>query len=150
MELAKLRVADYMTPNPITVAPDDTLMQALELMRLRNVRRLPVALGDVLVGFLTAGDLKRAEPSTLSDSQERFEQVMESTPVSRIMVQDPVTTTAETPLLDAAQVLLATKYGGLPVVSGGHLVGVITDNDLTRALVDILRSLAAKPPQTEG
>lgn len=150
MILAELRVADYMTSSPITVAPDDSLMRALELMRLRNVRRLPVALGDVLVGFLTAGDLKRAEPSTLSDSQEHFEQVMESTPVSRIMVQDPVTTTAETPLIDVAQVLLATKYGGLPVVSGGHLVGVITDNDLTRALVDILRSLASPQPPAEG
>jgi CBS domain-containing protein len=145
MKMTELRVADYMTPDPITVAPDDSLMQALEVLRLRNVRRLPVALGDVLVGFLTAGDLKRAEPSTLSDSQEHFEQVMETTPVSRIMIQDPVTTTADKPLLEAAQVLLATKYGGLPVVSGGHLVGIITDNDLTRALVDILQALGEAP-----
>jgi acetoin utilization protein AcuB len=150
MKITDLKVGDYMTPEPITVAPDDSLMHALETLRLRNVRRLPVALGNVLVGFVTAGDLKRAEPSTLSDSQEHFEQVMEGTPVSRIMVHDPVTTSVDTPLIDAAQVLLATKYGGLPVVDGGHLVGILTDNDLIRALVEILRAVGSAPQPAGG
>jgi acetoin utilization protein AcuB len=149
MKLTELRVANYMTPNPITVEPEDSLMRALEVVRLRKVRRLPVTIGGELVGLVTAGDLKRAEPSTLTDSQERFNEVMEETQVARIMVQNPVTTTPETPLVEAAHVLQTTKYGGLPVVTGGHLVGMITDNDLLRALVDILRA-AAKAPQPTG
>ncbi len=146
MKLAELRVANYMTAKPITVAPEDSLMRALEVMRLRKVRRLPVALGDILVGVVTAGDLKRAEPSTLTDSQEHFNQVMEETPISRIMVQNPVTTNPETPLLEAAQLLLTTKYGGLPVVSEGRLVGILTDTDLLRALVHILQVAAKGAP----
>jgi acetoin utilization protein AcuB len=63
---------------------------------------------------------------------------MEGTPVSRIMIQNPVTVTAETPLLEAAETLHSTKYGALPVVSGGRVVGILTDNDLVRALVDLL------------
>ena len=55
------------------------------------------------------------------------------------MIQNPVTTTADTPLLEAAEVLLNTKYGALPVVAGSHVVGILTDNDLIRALVDALR-----------
>ncbi len=150
MKLTELRVANYMTSAPITVEPEDSLMRALEVIRLRKVRRLPVTIGGKLVGVITAGDLKRAEPSTLTDSQERFDEVMEQTQVSRIMVQNPVTTTPETPLVEVAVVLQKTKYGGLPVVTDGHLVGVITDSDLLRALIDILHAAAKVPPPSGG
>jgi CBS domain-containing membrane protein len=107
------------------------------------VRRLPVAVGGVLVGLITEGDVKRAEPSTLTDSQADFDPVMEATPVSRIMISKPVTTTADTPLLDAAEIMLNTKYGALPVVADGRVIGILTDNDLTRALVDMMREAKA-------
>jgi acetoin utilization protein AcuB len=139
MKLTALQVADYMTPNPITVEPEEPLMRAVEIIRLRGVRRLPVTVGGILVGLVTDGDLKRAEPSMLTDSEEDFNRVMEQTPISRIMIQNPLTTTADTLLVDAAEVLLNTKYGALPVVAGGHVVGIITVNDFMRALVEIFR-----------
>ena len=139
MKLSALLVSDYMTPNPIVVEPEDPLMRAIEIIRLRGVRRLPVAVGGMLVGLVTEGDLKRAEPSTLTDSEADFNRVMEETPLSRIMIQNPLTTTADAPLLEAADVLLNTKYGALPVVTAGRVVGILTDNDLIRALVDVLR-----------
>jgi CBS domain-containing membrane protein len=64
---------------------------------------------------------------------------MESTPISRIMISKPVTTTADAPLMEAAEIMLNTKYGALPVVSGNRVIGILTDNDLTRALVDLMR-----------
>jgi len=139
MKLASLLVSDYMTENPITLEPEEPLMRALEIIRLRGMRRLPVAVGGMLVGLITEGDIKRAEPSTLTDSQEDFTRVMEGTPISRIMISKPVTTTADTPLMEAAEIMLNTKYGALPVVAGGRVVGILTDNDLTRALVDLMR-----------
>jgi acetoin utilization protein AcuB len=114
-------------------------------MRLRGVRRLPVAVGGMLVGLVTEGDLKRAEPSMLTDSEEDFNRVMEQTPVSRIMIQNPVTVTVDTPLVDAAEMLYTTKYGALPVVGGGRVVGILTDNDMVHALVDILREAKGSP-----
>jgi len=139
MKLARLLVSDYMSENPITIEPEEPLMRAIEIIRLRGVRRLPVAVGGMLVGLITEGDIKRAEPSTLTDSQEEFATVMEGTPISRIMISNPVTTTADTPLMEAAEILLNTKYGALPVVAAGRVVGILTDNDLTRALVDLMR-----------
>jgi acetoin utilization protein AcuB len=139
MNVSALLVSDYMTPNPIVVEPEDPLMRAIEIIRLRGVRRLPVTVGGMLVGLVTEGDLKRAEPSTLTDSEADFNRVMEETPLSRIMIQNPLTTTADAPLLEAADILLNTKYGALPVVTGGLVVGILTDNDLVRALVDVLR-----------
>lgn len=139
MKLTALQVADYMTPNPLTVEPEEPLLRAVEIIRLRGVRRLPVTVGGILVGLVTDGDLKRAEPSMLTDSEEDFNRVMEQTPISRIMIQNPHTTTADTLLVDAAEVLLNTKYGALPVVAGNHVVGIISVNDFMRALVEILR-----------
>ena len=138
MKLTALRVADYMTPDPLTIEPEDNLMRGLEIMRLRGVRRLPVAVAGMLVGLVTDGDLKRAEPSMFSDSEEQLNRVMEEIPISRIMIQNPVTVEPEAPLIDAAETLHTTKYGALPVVSGGRLVGILTDGDLLRALIEIL------------
>jgi len=134
-----LTVGHYMTPDPITLEPEDNLMRALEVMRLRGVRRIPVVLAGMLVGLLVEGDLKRAEPSTLTDSQEDFNRVMEETPISRIMIQSPVTTAAAQPLLEAVEILYNTKYGALPVVEDGRVVGILTDNDMLHALIDLLR-----------
>ena len=130
-----------MTPNPVTLSPEESLMEALQLMRLRKIRRVPVvsAAGE-LVGLLTEGDLKRAEPSTLSDTQEQFMAVMEGTQVNRIMIQNLVTATPDTPLIDAARTLFRNKYGALPVLEGEKLVGMLTDHDLIGALIKVIES----------
>jgi CBS domain-containing protein len=134
----QLTVGQVMTPGPVTLGPEDSLMRAGEVMRMRGIRRIPIVVADTLVGVLAEGDLKRAQPSTLSDSQEEFNRVMEQTPVSRIMIDKPITVTEETPLLEAARTLHNTKFGALPVVREGRLVGIVTDTDLLRCLVDLL------------
>jgi CBS domain-containing protein len=133
-----LKVADAMTPDPLTMGPEDSLNQAVQVMRKAGIRRLPIVVADTLVGILAQGDLNRAQPSILSESQDEFVRVMEETPVSRIMIQNPVTVSEETPLLDAAQTLHTMKFGALPVTRDGRLVGILTDSDLVRCLVDLL------------
>ena len=134
----RLTVAQAMTASPVTIAPEDTLMRAIELMRIHGIRRMPVVMGGNLVGLLAEGDLKRAQPSALSGSEEEFNRVMEGTQVSRSMIQNPVTVGEDTPLLEAAQTLHTTKFGALPVVKDGQLSGMLTDSDLIRCLADLL------------
>jgi CBS domain-containing protein len=55
MKLSALLVSDCMTPHPIIVDPEDSLMRALEIIRLPGVRRLPVAVDGMLVGLVTEG-----------------------------------------------------------------------------------------------
>jgi acetoin utilization protein AcuB len=133
-------VREVMTRDPFTLEPEDSLMKAVEMMRLRGVRRAPIVLAGMLVGLLVEGDLKRAEPSTLSDSQDHFIKVMEETPVSRIMIQNPMTIGPDAPLLTAAETLHTMKFGALPVVEDGKVIGILTDNDLIRTLVELLRA----------
>jgi acetoin utilization protein AcuB len=134
----QLTVADAMTREPVTLGPEDSLMKAVEVMRKRGIRRIPVVVGEMIVGLLAEGDLKRAQPSALSDSEEEFVRVMEGTPISRIMIQNLVTTTEDAPLLEAAQTLHTTKYGALPVLRDGKLIGILTDHDLVGGLVGLL------------
>jgi acetoin utilization protein AcuB len=135
---APFRVRDVMTPDPVTLSPEENLMEALQVMRRRHIRRIPVVAEGKLVGLLTEGDLKRAEPSTLSNTQEEFLAVMETTPVNRIMIENLLTTSPDAPLVDAARTLWTSKYGALPVLENGKLVGILTDNDLLGALVKLL------------
>jgi CBS domain-containing protein len=134
----QLTVARVMTADPVTIGPEDTLMRAVELMRMHGVRRFPVVVAGNLVGLLAEGDLKRAQPSALSASEEEFVRVMEGTQVSRIMIQNPVTVSDATPLREAAQTLHTTKFGALPVLRDGRLCGMLTDTDLIRCLADLL------------
>jgi len=133
-----LTVGQVMTPDPVTLGPEDTLMRAVEVMRMKRVRRLPIVIGETRVGLLAEGDLKRAQPPTLSDSQDEFNRVMEGTTVSRIMIGKPITVTDDAPVLEAATILHDTKYGGLPVLRAGRLVGIITDHDLLGTFVELM------------
>jgi acetoin utilization protein AcuB len=134
-----MTVGQAMTREPATLAPEDPLMRAVELMRARAIRRIPIVAGGRLLGILAHGDLNRAQPSALSASQEEFDRVMETIPVSRIMITNPVTVAEETSLLEAAHTLHSTKFGGLPVLRDGKLVGILTDTDVIGALVQLLR-----------
>jgi acetoin utilization protein AcuB len=133
-----LTVGQVMTQKPVTLGPEDTLSRGNEVMRAHRIRRILIVAGDTLVGLLAEGDLKRAQPSTLSASQEDYDRVMDGTPVSRIMITKLVTVTEDTPLLEAARILYATKYGALPVIRDGKAVGILTDSDLHRVLVELL------------
>ena len=129
-----------MTAPPVTMGPEDTLMQAVQVMQKAGIRRVPIVVADTLVGILAQGDLNRAQPSAISDSEAEFVRVMDETPVSRIMIQNPLTVSEETSLLEAARTLHTMKFGALPVTRDGRLVGILTDSDLLRCLVDLLNS----------
>jgi acetoin utilization protein AcuB len=90
------------------------------------------------VGLLAQGDLNRAQPSVLTDTQDEFIRMMEEMPVSRVMIQNPVTVPEDMPLLEAVNTLHTTKFGGLPVTRDGRLVGIITDMDIVGCLAELL------------
>jgi len=131
-------VGAVMTRDPVTLGPEDRLMRALEIMRRHRIRRLPVVAGDRLVGLLTEGDVKRAQPSILVSNQDEFNRVMEDTEVSRVMIREVVTVSADTPLLEAARMLRETKFGTLPVLEAEKLIGIMTDADCLGVLIELL------------
>ena len=130
------RVADWMSTPPIVIAPTMSLAAAQRLMEQRRVRRLPVAEHGRLVGIVTWGDLRAAQPSaatTLSVYEMRA--LLEQVTVAACMSRNPLTIGSDAPVLEAAQRMLTSRIGGLPVVDGEHVVGIITESDLFRLLI---------------
>jgi CBS domain-containing protein len=111
----------------VTVRPEDDFQRALSLMQEKRLRRLPVVADGKLVGIVAERDLLLA---ALQYLQSRVE-------VGEIMTHAPVTTTPSTELRDAAKLMLAHRVGGLPVVEGGQLVGIITESDIFRRVVEL-------------
>ena len=129
-------VRDWMTPNPITAAPDTNLQEAHKIMKDNHIRRLPVVKDGQLVGIVTRGDIRGAEPSEATSlSIFELHYLVGKLMLDRIMTHDPVTVGPNTTIQEAANLMLSHKISGLPVVDKGRLVGVITESDIFRLVV---------------
>ena len=129
-----MRVGQWMTKNPVTVSPKETIVLARAILRQRGIRRLPVTEGDRLVGIVTDRDLREAwasDANTLSTQELHY--LLEKIPVRDVMSAPVITVTPETPLEIAVRTLQEKKIGGLPVLSSGQLVGILTETDVFRA-----------------
>ncbi|HCZ06072.1 MAG: acetoin utilization protein AcuB [Thermotogota bacterium] len=132
-------VKDVMTPNPITVAPETSFAEAMDIIRRKKVRRLPVVKGGKLVGIVAEKDLLSASPSkaTSLDVWE-ITSLLHKLKVEEIMTKDVVTVSPDTPIEEAAVIMADKKIGALPVVKGEKLVGIITETDIFKTFVNML------------
>ena len=130
-------VKDWMVCNVVTVPPDTTLPAALRLMKEQGIRRLPVMENGQLVGMVTRGDLREADPSNMTSlSSWELNDLRNNIKVGQIMTPNPLTISQEATLGQAAQVMLERKISGLPVVNeAGNLIGIITESDIFRMIV---------------
>lgn len=127
-----ITVGDFMTRDLVTVKEDDDLALADSILRLGGIRHLPVVQGTRLVGLVTQRDLLRSA-ATRSHQTTR---------ASEIMVREVVTARPDTSLVQAAKIMLANKFGCLPVVEpDGRLVGIITESDFVRFAADVVQDL---------
>lgn len=132
-------VRDFMTRDVTTLQETDTLLDATMIFVRSTLRHLPVLRDDKLVGVVTERDVKQFSPSVLSGiSPEEYNQLMESTPVSRVMTRDPATVTPGQSMFEAVKILTARRIGCLPVVENGQLKGILTTTDMLRLLARML------------
>lgn len=130
-------VRDWMTKDVMTVDAKTTLPEAHRIMKERKIRRLPVVdQHGRLAGIITRGDVREASPSDATSlSIYEVHYLLAQLTVDSIMTKDPVTVTPDTPIKDAARIMLEKKISGLPVVEDGHIVGIITESDIFEGLI---------------
>ena len=132
-------VQDVMTRDPARVAPGDSIRVAIDRMRERNCRRLPVLEQDRLVGIVSDRDLRRATNSPLVLRERWYDEFMlDRIPVRACMSENPITVMPQTPIAEAAKIMRDRKIGGLPVMEGDRLVGIVTETDLLDFLIGML------------
>ncbi|OFW61593.1 MAG: hypothetical protein A2W01_07920 [Candidatus Solincola sediminis] len=129
-----------MTRQPVVLAPEDNLRKARRLMEERGLRRFPVLDNGVLVGIVTDRDIRAADISCAVVQEKRYEDyILDHVLVGGIMTPNPITVHPDTPLTEAAGIILENKIGGLPVLENERLVGMITETDLIRTLTEMLK-----------
>jgi acetoin utilization protein AcuB len=132
-------VEDVMSRSLVTIAPEETLRAAVDLLLKNRIRHLPVVNGSALVGIVTDRDVKRATPSVLSGiDRDEYERVLAETKVAQLMTRDPVTVTPKTKLKAAVEIFIKRRVGALPVVDEGCLVGILSDTDIVHVAFDLL------------
>ena len=128
-----LVVRNTMTSPVVTIEPKATVRQALDLMRERDIRHLPVVSPEGLVGLVTERTvLPLIMPSML-----------EEITVAEAMIAEPMTIGPNDSLETAARIVYEHKVGCLPVVEDGRVLGMLTVPDLLATFVEFLGLLTA-------
>jgi acetoin utilization protein AcuB len=128
-----------MSKYPLTIGPDESLSDAHSYMREQKVRHLPVVKSDdKMLGLIAEDDLLKAEPSSATSlSVWEIHHLLMEVKVKTVMVKDVITTTEDTPIEEAAHLMLEHKIGCLPVVRDDKLVGIITESDIFRTFMEL-------------
>jgi CBS domain-containing protein len=117
----------------VSVAPNATVYEALEVMQSHNIGAVIVLAGENLVGILSERDYARKV--VLLDRMSR------KTRVSTIMTSEVVTVEPATTMVDCMGIMTERKIRHLPVDVEGTIVGVISIGDVVKAIIAQQRSL---------
>ena len=132
-------VKSRMTANPYTIAYNAPINELIELMREKNLKRVPVVDGQKVVGIITHGDLQKVSPTkatTLSIYELNY--LLSKTKVSDAMTKEVVTISLDSLLEEAAVLMRENRISTLAVVDQDKLVGIITESDIFDAFIDLL------------
>ena len=138
-----LKVKDLMSSPVFSLRENDSLHSARELMDLQRIRHIPIVTVDnVFTGLITHRDILSATISKLAELDPETQKEIDSgIPIHEIMRADTTSVTPDASLKDAARLLLNNKYGCLPVVEAGDLVGIITEADFLRLTINLMDGL---------
>lgn len=133
------QVHHWMTPDPITTTLTTTLTDAHELMQKADIRHLPVVADGQLIAVISKKDIQRAQLIALAmykeSEMELFAPHLET--VAEMLTGEPlITISLSATVNEAAKLMLENQRTALPIVSGGRLVGIITESDLFRVLTE--------------
>lgn len=132
-------VGERMSKPVITISPDMPITEAVNTFKKEHIRRTPVVKNGKLVGIVTEGNLLNASPSsatTLSIWEMNY--LLSKITVADLMTKNVMTVTEDTPIEQAARIMADNKIGGMPVMRDGYVVGIITETDLFKMLLELM------------
>jgi acetoin utilization protein AcuB len=122
-----------------TVQPETPITRAHELMSREKVHRAPVVKNGKVVGIISENDILKAYPSSATSlSVWEITALIEKITVKDIMIKNVRTVSEDTSIEEAARILVDNKISALPVMHGKELVGIITETDLFRIMLEML------------
>jgi acetoin utilization protein AcuB len=135
-----MNVREYMKRPVFTVTPEDLISSALETMREKHVRRLPVVENGKLVGLVTRDLIREAVPTTpepLTLWGLHYE--LSRMKVRDVMLTDVVAVHPDDTIKEVVALSERHRIGTFPVVDdNGSLVGILTNTDLLHIIAKLL------------
>lgn len=133
-------VKDRMTKEPFAIGKDTTISKALDIMATHDFHRLPVVdSNNKLIGLITEGEISANTPSKATSlSIHELNYLLSKTLVESIMIKEVITTHGDALLEEAASIMRKNNVGCLPVVKDGVLIGIITQNTIFEAFIDMM------------
>lgn len=133
-------IRHYMTAKPRTIAADDSVHRARQIMQAAGIRHLPVVAKkngeESLVGIVTERDIRLLETCGRAGTDIR---------VREAMTPDPYVVTTDTSLARVARTMADRKFGSAVVVDEGKVVGIFSAVDALHALADMFEEYFAAP-----
>lgn len=134
-----MNVGRRMSHPVFTVQPETPITKAHELMAREKVHRAPVVKNGRLVGIIAENDIQKAYPSSATSlAVWEVASLIENIKVKDIMIKDVKTVQEDTSIEEAARIMVDSKISALPVMRGKELVGIITETDLFRIMLEML------------
>jgi acetoin utilization protein AcuB len=132
-----MKVADIMTRNLVSIRPDNSLREAIEMMEQSECHHLPVLSAEKhLVGIITARDCRLAlRLPDIIPEYWRDEDLADQLLVSTVMTAAPIIAESEISVVEATRLMLTHYVSCLPVMRGETLVGIVTNSDILVAFV---------------
>ena len=132
-------VQERMSSPVITVEPMMRIMDALNLMKMKKIRRTRVVKSGKIVGIISDKDLLNAGPSDATSlSLWELNYLLTEVRVEDVMTKAVLSVQADTPIEEAAYIMVENKIGGLPVFKDDELVGLITETDLFKIFQELM------------
>jgi acetoin utilization protein AcuB len=132
-------VGERMSHPVISVSPDTSIHDALAMFRKEHIRRAPVIKDGKMVGIVSERDLLNASPSPVTSlSVWEVNYLVSKVTVKQVMTKKVKTVDVDTPIEEAARMMADSKIGGLPVTESGNVVGIITETDLFKILLELM------------
>ncbi len=130
---------DYMTREIVTCAPDDLVIEVRRKMQEHGIRHVPVVAHGKLVGLVSLNTLRDAAPSRATDlSIHEIHFLLAKMTIKDVMKREVVSCGPRDHVEDIARLMHTRGIGCVPVVDGGKLVGILTNNDMFAILMRIL------------
>lgn len=133
--MKSIPVSELMTVDVISINRDLQVDDAIRVMRDNQIRRLPVVdLTKRVIGIITLDQAIHSLPK--EDPRSLFPSLDSDIPAVREVMTDYVyTVEPEESIARAAQLMMVHKFGGVPVVKDRKLVGIITESDIFRFII---------------
>jgi CBS domain-containing protein len=134
---AKVSVRDFMAKHPQVLGLNDTLDLAEDIMTMGRIRHLPILNEGELVGIISQRDMFRSAAVTaLGFAADTQKALVKTIRIKEIMTEKVVAISPDATVKEAAGIMIDKKIGCLPVVEGMKLIGIITETDILRYVVE--------------